>query len=444
MNSMRRMDGFSVTVSAAAMIMALNAGTAAQAQEHKNDGGAGGGKGHGEGTYGSPPPMDPIDWKTAEQGILENQVQLTFDKDFVKAGEAYFSPDGKWVIFQAVPVPDSGKDADPYYGMYVAKVKYSADERITGLEPAIQISEPGSANTCGFFHPTEPWRVIFGSTVGTPTPGDAPGFQRQSSTYRWMFPAEMDVVTTPVPEIFAARMKEGADPMDIPTTVTTRIIERPGYDAECSYSPDGRFMVYCAVEEAPKLGDLYVYDTTTKKSTLLVTADGYDGGPFFSPDGKRICYRSDRKGNNLLQLYVAELKFDKSGAITGVAREYQLTEGQDVNWGPFWHKSGRYLVYATSAVSHFNYEVFMVDADPGNLAGHEGPVRYGLNQRRITTANGFDGLPVFSADGKWMMWTSQRVTDPASKGASQLWAAQFVLDPDAEAAETAGGGGAGH
>lgn len=412
--------------------------TTASAQQ---SGGGGGSRSHGEGTYGSPPPMEPIDWKTSEAGILENHVQLTSDRDFVKAGEAYFSPDGQWVIFQAVPVPKAGTEADPFYAMYVARVKYNVDGLMTGLEEAIQVSEPGSANTCGFFHPTEPWRVIFGSTIGAPSPSEAPGFQRQSSTYRWMFPAEMDVVTTPVPEIFAESMKEGADPMDIPVTATKRLWERPGYDAECSYSPDGRFIVYCAVEEAPKLGDLYVFDTTTKKSTRLVSADGYDGGPFFSPDGRRICYRSDREGNNLLQLFVADLEFGRNGEITGVGREYQLTEGQDVNWGPFWHRSGRFLVYATSAVSHFNYEVFMVDADPGNVPGHEGPVRYGLNPRRITRANGFDGLPVFSADGRWMMWTSQRVADPASKGASQLWAAQFVLDPDAHPQEVAGGQG---
>ena len=45
------------------------------------------------------PATDPTDWKTAEAAHLKNIKQVTFD--FVRAGEGYFSPDGKKIIFQA-------------------------------------------------------------------------------------------------------------------------------------------------------------------------------------------------------------------------------------------------------------------------------------------------------------------------------------------------------
>jgi len=376
----------------------------------------------------TPPPMQPIDWRAEEKGILENHLQLTTDADFYKAGEQYFSPDMKWVIFQAVPLPTQGEEPEPFYTMYVAPVEYNDAGRITGLGNAIQVSPKGSANTCGFFHPTAPGNIIFGSTIQSPSQTDAPGFQRQSSKYKWMFPPEMEVVAGFVPQIATGNRSASNQERVALTPVT----QNDKYDAECAYSPDGRFIVYGSVLPDERGVDLFIYDSKTHKSNVVVSAPGYDGGPFFNPDGNRICYRSDRDGSNLLQVMVAELKFAEDGSIVGIEKEHQLTNNLNVNWGPYWHPDGRHIIYATSEVSHFNYELFIVDADPGNIEGSDGPSRYGTNHRRVTHANGFDGLPVFSPDGKYLMWASQRVDDPATKGRTQIWLADFImpLDPD--------------
>jgi len=377
---------------------------------------------------------EPLDWAAEEEGILENHVQLTFDEDFHKAGEQYFSPDMEWVIFQAVPKPPEGEEPDPHYSMYVAKFEHNENGRITGIEEPIRVSPEGSANTCGFFHPQREGHIIFGSTVVEPSPTEPPGFQRQSSKYVWMFPPEMEIVSGVVPRIVTG---DGSSTSEGRVALTP-ITENDVYDAECAYSPDGRFIVYGSVQSDERAVDLFVYDTLKRESTVLVSAPGYDGGPFFSPDGRRICYRSDRDQTNLLQLFVADLAFDDSGAITGIEREYQLTNNTHVNWGPYWHPDGRHIVYATSEIGHHNYEVFIVDADPGTLEDSPGPVRYGTNQRRVTHANGFDGLPVFSPDGQYMIWTSQREADPTGSGASQIWLAEFVMPLDSQR-QTPGG-----
>ena len=123
---------------------------------------------------------------------------------------------------------------------------------------------------------------------------------------------------------------------------------------------------------------------------------GYDGGPFFSPDAKRICYRSDRNNDNVLQIFIADLVFDKDGGVTGIANERRLTSGKDVVcWCPFFRPDGKTLVYGTSEIGHGNYEVFEIDIASGQ-------------RRRVTEAQGADVLPVFSPDGKWMLWTGQR------------------------------------
>jgi len=373
-----------------------------------------------------------LNWRVAEKNILADHVQLTTDEEFYKAGEAYFSPDSQWIIFQAVALPEPGQQPAPFYGMYVARLRHEGD-LITGAEPPILVSTPGSANTCGWFDPHDVSRIYFGSTVGKPTESEAPGFQRDGSNYKWMFPTETEIVTLIVPEIWAVQ-HPGVPMPPASESALRKITHNDTYDAEGSLDPTGRFLLYCSVNAEPNLGDLYLRDMKTGKTKVLVNKDGYDGGPFFSPDAKRITYRSDRHGTNLLQSFVGDLKFDADGLPIGIEREHQITDDANVNWCPFFHPDGRHIVYATSAISHFNYEVYMTLADPGNLPGSTGAERYGLQTRRVTHAPGFDGLPVFNSDGAYMMWTSQRRMNPRDKGQSQLWAARFVMELDPVAA----------
>ena len=373
-----------------------------------------------------------INWRAAEAESLTNHVQLTFPEQFVKAGEAYFNPDARWVIFQAVPVPTNGSPADTIYSMYVAKVRYSRTGLIVGLEKPILVSPPGSANTCGWFHPTDPGRIIFGSTLVKPIEGPEAGYQRGANSYRWAFPAQTDVVTTVVPQMVRdyERNARGAHSFaalfDQKPPAPTPLWTRPGYDAECSFSADGRLILHTRVNPKTNDPDLYLYDTLTGASKPIVVKPGYDGGPFFSPDSRRICYRSDRRGNDLLQLFVTDLvpTTDSAGQPTVELIEHQLTDDENVNWAPFWHPSGKFLIYASSKISHHNYEVFSIEAPTFGADEDTTPLR----TRRLTYADGFDGLPVFSNDGRWMMWTSQRgaMIDGETKPSSQIWAAQVV------------------
>ena len=356
---------------------------------------------------------DAPSWREVEKGLLENHVQLTSSERFRKAGECYFSPDGKQIIFQAVEKMADPANEEPFYQMYVADLTF-AGGRVTGSTNVVRLSPPGSSNTCGWFHPTEPGVVLFGSTIVSPSNPDRAGYQRESSRYVWQFPQEMDIVRC---ELAKA---------DGTAATLERVIADPdAYLAECVISADGKYMVYCEhkVDEGRSGGDLLCRELSTGRTFSVTNNRGYDGGPFFSPDGKRICYRSDRRGDDLLQIFVSELSLDDSGRLIGVGREFQLTDNVHVNWAPFWHPNGRYLIYATSEIGHENYEVFAIDADPGRDGG---PAKYGTRRRRITFADKFDGLPVFSADGSRMMWTSQR----GAERSSQVWIADFVMSLD--------------
>lgn len=350
-------------------------------------------------------------WVAAERANLTDHVQLTSSERFRKAGESYFSPDGTKIIFQAVERRDDPASEEAFYQMYVGDVVVTAG-RMTGLGNIVQLSPPGSSNTCGWFHPTRPGVVVFGSTIVPPSEPNKSGYQREGSRYKWQFPKEMDIVLVDLAEADG----KGAG-MEV-------LISNPeAYLAECVVRGDGRYLAYCEhlVAEGKSGGDLYVMDLEDGRRVPVTLDAGYDGGPFFSPEGGRLTYRSDRDGNDLLQIFVSELAFDYGGNILGVDREFQLTDNAHVNWAPFWHPSGRYLVYATSEVGHDNYEVFLIDADEG---GDGRPTKYGTRRRRVTYAPGFDGLPVFNAEGSVMMWTGQRDKDRTS----QVWAANFVMD----------------
>ncbi|MGH7180088.1 MAG: hypothetical protein ACREJC_22110 [Tepidisphaeraceae bacterium] len=364
------------------------------------------------------PPLNPTPTTTESQSLTDI-VQLTHGFD--RAGEAYFSPDMAWIIFQAAP------RGEARYQMYVAPVLYemSGDRplrtgtvvratplpgpitvpqigRIVGIGPTIRISPENSRNTCGFFSPGGN-SLIFGSTVGKEDPNEPPGgYQREGGTYRWSFSEGM--------EIYRADGWEGAlaaaDPGQIVDLARHRLTDNRVYDAECSYSPDGKWICFASM----RTGDVELFAMRPDGSDVvqLTSSPGYDGGPFFSPDGKRLVYRSDRKGNGLLQIYVADVVFGPDGAITALRRERQLTEDANVNWGPFWHPGGKHIVYATSRHGHANYEVYLMRDD-------------GSRKTRITFSSGADVLPVFSPDGNYLLWASKRAPD----NTTQVFAARF-------------------
>lgn len=378
-----------------------------------------------------PAPSTALDWRELEAPLLTNHVQITHREQFIKAGEAYFdhATPPRWVIFQAVAAPKPGTKEDPFYAMYVAKL--TRDERglITGTEMPVRISPPGSANTCGWFDPVDLSRVIYGSTVGAPGNDQKSGFQVGTRKYVWMFPDEMEIVEQSVFDIGGATevTKRSRGPVR-PDTSPRTLFSLPNYDAEASFTRDGKFVLYAHVRDEPTRGrpdaDIFIYDLEAKSHTPLVVADGYDGGPFFSPDDKWICYRSDRRGDDLLQLFIAELDW-QNGKPVGIKREIQITDDSAVNWAPYWHPSGKFLVYGSSAVDptrHSNYEIFAVEVDPTKPSAN-------LRQRRVTFGNGADVLPVFSDDGKLMMWTAQRgpMVEGDPKPSSQVWIAEVNL-----------------
>jgi len=308
-----------------------------------------------------------------EAAYLKNITQVTFDSmGLVNAGEGYFSPNGKSIIFQATP---KGKDEYQIYTM-----------TLNSSEPKM-VSTGKGACTCAFFHPGGK-RIIFASSHLDPNLGEE-AQKIQTGGYKWEFNEHMD--------IFEAS-PDGSN--------LKRLTDAPGYDAEGSYSADGKSIVFTSQRD----GDLevYVMDADGKNQRRITRAKGYDGGPFFSHDAKAILYRGDRRGDGKMNLQIRI-------AATDGSSDTAITNNPIFNWCPYWSKDGKSFIFtqadhdAYSKGKRPNYDLHMMDMAGNNLT-------------RITFDKHFDGLPVFSPDGKKLLWTSQRggLKEP------QLFIADFV------------------
>jgi Tol biopolymer transport system component len=322
-----------------------------------------------------------------EADFLSNVRQLTFEGK--RAGEGYFSADGSKMVFQSEREP-----GNPFYQIYLMDLETGDQERIS----------PGAGKTtCAWIHP-DGKRVLFASTHLDPeskAKQEAEYKERATSRvrkYSWDYDENY--------EIFEYTL---ADKTLKPLT------SAKGYDAEGAYSPDGTKVVFAsnraaydtqltdADAERLKIDkqyfmDIYVMDAGGGNVRRLTDVPGYDGGPFFSADGARICWRRfDEKG---MTAEVWTMNADGSD-------QRQITKLGAMSWAPFFHPTGDYLIFTTNLNGFANFELYVVDA-----AGKHAPVR-------VTTTDGFDGLPVFTPDGKKLSWTSGRT----SGGASQIFIA---------------------
>jgi tricorn protease-like protein len=323
--------------------------------------------------------------ESVEGRYLKNIKQIT--RGMVKAGEGYFSPDGKTIIYQAVP------QDYPFYQIFTQPLSSGEPKRI---------STGRGRTTCSYFSP-DGKRILFASSHLDPqleqteaaeirqqAEDKAKGIHRR---YKWDFDPHMDLFES-----------------DLEGKQLTRLTNTPGYDAEGAYSRDGKRIAFCSSRDGD--ADIYIMNADGSDVKQLTDAPGYDGGPFISPDGKWVIFRSDRKKAEHLQLYVI--------GVDG-KNETQLSDTNGVNWGPYWHPSQPWIIWSgadhSDPTARPNYDLWLAKYE---VQGGKFTLGTPL---RVTDFPGADVLPVFSPDGKQLLWTSTRTEDRSS----QLFLGDFQL-----------------
>ncbi|MFM7055158.1 MAG: TolB family protein [Bacteroidota bacterium] len=306
---------------------------------------------------------------------FKNIRQLTFGGD---NAEAYFSFDGKKITFQATN-PKWGEQCDQ---IFIADWD-QADMR--NSKPSM-ISTGQGRTTCSYFMPGDTTIVYSSTHIASASCPHVPP-KRADGKYVWSIYDSYD--------IFVA---------DLKGNIIKQLTNTPGYDAEPTVSPKGDKIVFTSLRS----GDLELYTMNIDGSNVkqITSGLGYDGGAFFSPDGEKIIFRSSRpKTEEQIKTYKDLLA---EGLVMPTEMELyvcnadgsdlrQLTSLGKANWAPFFHPSGKKIIFSSNHKSTrgIPFNLYMIDID-------------GQNLEQITYDGFFDSFPMFSPDGKKIIFSSNR------------------------------------
>ena len=229
-----------------------------------------------------------------------------------------------------------------------------------------------------------------------------------------------------------------------PQLTFSRLTLLEGIALDPMISPDGKWVVY--VSAVSGNADVYL-QSTTGQTAINLTKDSPAGDsmPSFSPDGELIVFRSEREGGGLFLM-----------GRTGESVRRLTRAG----YHPAWFPDGRQVVFATRSVPAAESrpgeisELWTVDAAGGSeprrlvpgdavqprvspngrriafwgMAADPGMTRFidanrdvwtvaadGTAPVRVTTEAATDWNPVWSPDGRWLYFLSNRA------GSMNLW-----------------------
>lgn len=309
----------------------------------------------------------------SQEKHLKNIKQLTFGGD---NAEAYWSFDNKKLVFQASNT--WGLKCDQIFTMNLT------DDLSKGAKPQM-ISTGTGRTTCSYFLPGDS-TIVYSSTHLTsvdcpPTP------KKEDYGNKYIWPVYEGY------DIFVADTKGNQ---------LKQLTFEKGYDAEPTVSPKGDKIVFTST----RTGDLELFTMNIDGSDVKqVTSElGYDGGAFFSPDGTKLIFRSSRPKTDEeikeykdllaiglvqptnMELYVCNIDGSELAKITDLG---------SANWAPFFHPSGKKVIFSSNHVSKRSFNLFMINLD-------------GTGLEQITFDKVFDAFPMFSPDGKKLVFSSNR------------------------------------
>lgn len=304
---------------------------------------------------------------------LKNVRQLTFGGN---NAEAYFSFDNKKIVFQS-DFTQWGVSCDQIFVADLAK----SDMR---NKPPRMISTSQGRTTCSYFMPGNKTFVYASTHLGDAA---CPHVPPRGEKYVWPIYDTYDIFVS-----------------DLNGKIIRQLTKEPGYDAEATVSPKGDKIVFTSTRS----GDLELWTMNIDGSGLRQVTNGlgYDGGAFFSPDGTKLVFRASRPKTE------SEIKEYKELLAQGLVQPTNMeihvcnVDGSDLrqvtqlgkaNWAPFFHPSGKKIIFSSNHHSPrgYNFNLFMMDLDGSNL-------------QQITYDKTFDAFPMFSFDGKKLIFSSNR------------------------------------
>jgi Tol biopolymer transport system component len=295
---------------------------------------------------------------------LANIKQLTNGGE---NAEAYWSPDGKRLIFQSTR---GDLKCDQIFIMNAD----GSDQHM--------VSTGKGRTTCGYFLPDNK-HILYASTH---LAGDAcPPAADRSKGYVWAVYAGYDIFQS----------KDDG-------TGIKRLTHSDGYDAEATVNWKTKKILYTSMAS----GDLDLWtmklDGSSKKR--LTESYGYDGGAVFSRDGRQVVWRGNHPATEATkQKYATLLKDNLTSPMkmellisdANGKNVKQLTDFNCASFAPTFTPDGKQILFSSNKhnCDGRKFELYLINTD-------------GTGLRQITDYGGFTSFPEFSPDGKKLVFVS--------------------------------------
>ncbi len=327
------------------------------------------------------------------EGVIHDEREVHFAdvRQLTHGGEnaeAYWSPDGKELIFQSTRPP---LGCDQIFRMPVN-------------DPAAltMVSTGKGRTTCAYFT-ADNERIVYSSTHAANEACPAPPDRSQG--YVWPIYESY--------EIYSAKL-DGSDL--VPLT------DVPGYDGEATVCSKDGSIIFTSMRD----GDLELYrmDADGGNVKRLTETPGYDGGAFFSPDCSKIVWRASRPTGDALADYQRLLgqglirpgKLEIFIADADGSNVRQVTYLDSAAFAPYFTPDGQRILFSTNYhdPKGREFDIFAINID-------------GTGLEQITYTEGFDGFPMFSPDGQYLAFGSNR--NQAQPGDTDVYVARWIDAP---------------
>ena len=303
---------------------------------------------------------------SAEPKHLGNIRQLTQGG---QNAEAYWSPDGKRLIFQSTR---KGYQCDQIFIMNAD----GSDQKL--------VSTGKGRTTCGYFL-ADGKHIVYASTHEA---GEAcPPSPDRSKGYVWgVFPSY---------EIYLA----GDD-----GRIQKKLTDAPGYDAEATVNWKTGKIVYTSLASGDL--DLWTMKSDGSQKKQITKSTGYDGGAVFSRDGSKLVWRANhpktpetmaRYKELLADNLTAPMKMEIMIADTDGKNTRQITNFGCASFAPTFTPDGKKILFSSNKneCDGRKFELFLINVD-------------GTGIEQVTDFGGFTSFPEFSPDGKKLVFCSDR------------------------------------
>jgi Tol biopolymer transport system component len=283
--------------------------------------------------------------------------------------EAYWSPDGKRLIFQTTR-PPYGCDQ-----IFIMKADGS-DQHL--------VSTGKGVTTCAYFL-GDNQHIIYASTH---LAGDAcPAPADRSRGYVWAVYAGFD--------IFLAT-DDGK--------IEKRLTDTPGYDAEGTVNWKSGTIVYTSLASHDL--DLWTMKPDGSAKKQITTKTGYDGGATFSRDASHLVWRANYPPNDEAMARYKSLLADN--LTTPMKMEIVVANGDGSNartvtnfgcasFAPTFTPDGKQILFSSNKheCDSRHFELYRMNLDGSGL-------------EQVTHFGGFTSFPEFSPDGGTLVFCSDR------------------------------------